>query len=216
MLSSYSFENASDLLKALAHENRLKIIELLSFGECCVEDLAYVMGASVKLISAHLRVMRTSGVLTTRKEGVRVYYRLANSDVLDLYKHVKEIIQTSTGVTAIINDAEYSLTLKQFLNVYEEALIIDVRFEKDFNKGHIPGAMNIPVDHLYQWSLSYKPKDDRLIIVYCENVYCIQAIDAVKLLLERQYKVKVYPNGLQEWQNAGFEIEQNLDMDTKN
>lgn len=215
MLSPYSFENASDLLKALAHENRLKIIELLSFGECCVEDLAYVMGVSVKLISAHLRVMRTSGVLTTRKEGVRVYYRLANSDILDLYKHVKEIIQSSTGVTAIINDAQHSLTLKQFLNVYEEALIIDVRFEKDFNKGHIPGAINIPVDNLYEWSASYKQNDDRLIIVYCENVYCIQAIDAVKLLLERQYKVKVYPNGLQEWQNAGFEIEQNLVSDTK-
>ncbi|RQW62770.1 ArsR/SmtB family transcription factor [Vibrio viridaestus] len=207
MIATYSYENASDLLKALAHENRLKIIELLSFGECCVEDLAYVMGASVKLISAHLRVMRTSGVLATRKEGVRVYYRLANSDVLELYNHVKEITQASSGVTSIVNGGEHSLTLKQFLAVFDGALLIDVRSEKDFSKGHIPGALNVPVEELYVWSQSYSNDDDKLIVVYCENVYCIQAIDAVQLLLEKKYKVKVYPNGLQEWQNAGYDVE---------
>ncbi len=209
MLSTYSFENASDLLKALAHENRLKVVELLSFGECCVEDLASVMGISVKLISAHLRVMRTSGLLTTRKEGVRVYYRLANSDVLDFYRHVKEITQAYSGVTPIMNDEKHSLTLKQFLAVSDHSFIIDVRSPVDFAKGHIPGATNIPVEELYQWCSSYTQDDDRLLIVYCENVYCIQAIDAIRLLLDKHYKVKIYPNGLQEWKNAGFEIEIN-------
>ena len=207
MLNMPLFESAPELLKALAHENRLKIIELLSFGECCVEDLSSVMQISVKLVSAHLRVMRTAGLLTTRKEGVRVYYRLANSDVLELYQHIKEITQSPSEAIPIINEKRFTLTLKQLLDELDTSLLIDVREETDFTKGHIPNAINVPVTELYQWSKSYSQEDDKLIIVYCEHVYCIQAIEAIELLMNKHYRVKIYPNGLQEWKTAGFEVE---------
>lgn len=91
MLDSTTYENVGDFVKALGHEKRLQLIDLLSEYERCVEDLSNAMGIGVKSVSAHLRVMRTHGVLITRREGNRVYYRVSTIEILDLYRHIVDV-----------------------------------------------------------------------------------------------------------------------------
>ncbi len=86
MLDSYAYENVGEFAKALGHEKRLIIVKLLSSHERCVEDLATAMGVGIKSVSAHLKVMRTQGIVITRKEGLRVYYRLRNDDMLKIFQ----------------------------------------------------------------------------------------------------------------------------------
>ncbi len=85
------YEHVGDFVKALGHEKRLQLIDLLRDNERCVEDLSDAMGIGVKSVSAHLRVMRTQGILDTRKEGKRVYYRVRNNQILDLYRHIVDV-----------------------------------------------------------------------------------------------------------------------------
>ncbi len=103
MLDSETYENVGDFVKALSHEKRLQLIDLLSEHERCVEDLSQAMGIGVKSVSAHLRVMRTHGVLATRKEGNRVFYRVRNREILDLYRHIVYValIDNSRAITSI-------------------------------------------------------------------------------------------------------------------
>lgn len=91
MLDSATYENVGNFVKALGHEKRLQLIDLLRDDERCVEDLSNAMGIGVKSVSAHLRVMRTHGVLTTRRDGNRVYYRVRNTEILDLYRHIVDV-----------------------------------------------------------------------------------------------------------------------------
>lgn len=210
MFEKQFFENAAALAKALGNETRLQLIELLSFGEYCVEDLASTMHISIKSISAHLKVMRQQHLVSFRKQGIRVYYRLYNDEVLTLYQYVKELTQSNTPLTTLIAENSLKINLRELLekmNSQDDLLIIDVRSKLEYQKGHIPGAINIAVEQFEQWSAQFSPQSEQTIVIYCEGIYCIQAISAMKHLLSHDIELKVYQNGLFEWINAGFDIE---------
>ena len=70
------FDIASELLKALAHPVRLRIIELLSSGELCVKRLEELLGVSQPAVSQHLRRLRYGGLIESERRGHLVCYRL--------------------------------------------------------------------------------------------------------------------------------------------
>jgi len=72
----------ADVFKALGHEQRAAIICALSNGEMAVTDIAEAIGGAVPNVSQHLRVLRESGVVQTRREGQHVYYAIANPKFL--------------------------------------------------------------------------------------------------------------------------------------
>ncbi len=207
MLDSYAYENVGEFAKALGHEKRLLIIELLSSHERCVEDLATTMGIGVKSVSAHLKVMRTQGILTTRKEGLRVYYRLRNDSILKLYQSLWEVALSNKDITPLDKNGDFCLTLKDLLGALESknSLLLDVRESDMYEEGHIPGAISIPVEELNHWAENYENSGE-MIVVYCEGYYCIQAIDATNLLKGKGFNVKMYRNGLDEWTASGFDV----------
>lgn len=208
LVDSYAYENVGEFAKALGHEKRLLIIELLSSHERCVEDLATAMGIGVKSVSAHLKVMRTQGILTTRKEGLRVYYRLRNDNILKLFQSLWEVALSNKDITPLDKNSDFCLTLKDLLAALEskKTVLLDVRESDMYEEGHIPSAISIPVDELTQWAENYENSDE-MIIVYCEGYYCIQAIDATNFLKEKGLNVKMYRNGLDEWAASGFDVE---------
>jgi ArsR family transcriptional regulator len=63
--------------KALGDNTRLRILNLLLHGELCVCDIHYVLKSSQPLVSRHLAYLKNSGVVTDRREGYRIYYRLS-------------------------------------------------------------------------------------------------------------------------------------------
>jgi len=75
-------ERAADVLKTVAHPLRLRIVELLEWGEKSVTELKDLLGVTQPLTSQHLSQMRMRGVLGSRREGTLVYYSIANPDVV--------------------------------------------------------------------------------------------------------------------------------------
>ncbi len=207
MVDSYAYETVGEFAKALGHEKRLLIVELLASHERCVEDLATAMGIGVKSVSAHLKVMRTQGILISRKEGLRVYYRLRNDDMLKLFHSLWDVALSDKDITPFDKNGNFCLTLKDLLDALQSktTLLLDVRETDMYEEGHIPGAVSIPVDRLQLWAENYD-NSHKMIVVYCEGYYCIQAVDATNMLMERGLNVKMYRNGLDEWTASGFEV----------
>ncbi len=98
-----------EVLKALASHTRLHIVELLSGGERTVCDIADTLQTNQSTISCHLNTLRTSGLVTTRKEGSRVYYQLAHEAVHELLELVDAMLKAqclSNSETLELQDSE--------------------------------------------------------------------------------------------------------------
>ncbi|HTH39481.1 MAG TPA: metalloregulator ArsR/SmtB family transcription factor [Rhodocyclaceae bacterium] len=84
-------EMAARSLKAIAHPLRLKIMCVIGDEEVCVQDIVDAVGTSQSNISQHLAILREKGVLQTRKDANRVYYRVADQRILQLISMMREV-----------------------------------------------------------------------------------------------------------------------------
>ena len=84
---------AAEVLKAVAHPLRLQIVEVLESGELSVGEIAEALGEKQAITSQQLSLMKDKGVLASRRDGARVYYRIANPNVTKVlgcvYDHCK-------------------------------------------------------------------------------------------------------------------------------
>lgn len=83
----------AQIYNALAHPARLRIIELLREGEACVCHIQAMLELRQAYISQHLNVLKRAGLLTSRKDGLRVYYRINDFKWIDVIEQVQAIIQ---------------------------------------------------------------------------------------------------------------------------
>jgi DNA-binding transcriptional ArsR family regulator len=84
-------ETAARALKAISHPLRLKILCVIGEGEVCVQDIVEAVGTSQSNISQHLAILRDKGVLLTRKDANRVYYRVGDQRTLQLIVLMREV-----------------------------------------------------------------------------------------------------------------------------
>ncbi|HEY6897663.1 MAG TPA: metalloregulator ArsR/SmtB family transcription factor [Rhodocyclaceae bacterium] len=84
-------ETAARALKSIAHPLRLKILCVIGGEEVCVQDIVDAVGTSQSNISQHLAILREKGVLHTRKDANRVYYRVADQRTLQLISMMREV-----------------------------------------------------------------------------------------------------------------------------
>jgi DNA-binding transcriptional ArsR family regulator len=77
-------EHAAEVLKAVAHPIRLKIVDLLQDEEMCVGDIVKALGGKQSITSQQLNMMKDKGVLSCRREGAKVFYRIENRNVIKL------------------------------------------------------------------------------------------------------------------------------------
>jgi len=77
--------------RALADPKRLCVLETLAAGEVSVSDLSVRVGCQVPNMSQHLAVLRSAGLVSTRRDGSTVYYRLADVRVLEAYRLIQTI-----------------------------------------------------------------------------------------------------------------------------
>ena len=82
-LTDAARERAARIGRALSDPKRLCVLESLAEGEISVKDLSTCVGCQVPNMSQHLAVLRAAGLVTTRREGSTVYYRLADPRVLE-------------------------------------------------------------------------------------------------------------------------------------
>jgi rhodanese-related sulfurtransferase/DNA-binding transcriptional ArsR family regulator len=208
------FAQFAVVAKALAHAHRLEILEQLAQCERSVEVLAERAGLSIANASQHLQQMRQAGIVTARREGKFVFYRLVDDSVLDLLAALRRIAErNSAEVERLIRsyfDARDSLepvSREELLERVRAGLVtvLDVRPADEYALGHLPGAVNIPLRAL-EARLTELARD-REIVAYCRGPYCVLSYEAVALLRERGYRVRRLVDGLPEWRSAGLPVE---------
>lgn len=83
----------ADILKALAQPTRLKIIEFLRDGERCVCEIFPAIGEEQSNTSRHLVMMLTTGILSRRKEGLKIYYAIKYPEILEIVDIVTLLVK---------------------------------------------------------------------------------------------------------------------------
>jgi ArsR family transcriptional regulator len=86
------FEMQAEICKTLTNPKRIEILNVLRNEEKTVTELVNILGASKANVSQHLAVMRHKGILTTRREGVNIFYRVANPKVIEACALMKEVL----------------------------------------------------------------------------------------------------------------------------
>jgi len=208
------FESFAEVAKALGHGQRLEILELLAQGERSVEALAERIGLPVANVSQHLRLMRRNGLLASRPDGKRVLYRLSDPAVLDLAAALRRVAERNFAeVRDLIGgyfrerDALEPVSRTELARRLKAGLVtvLDVRPSDEYAAGHLPKAVNIPLNELKR-RLRELPKH-REIVAYCRGPYCVLAFEAVALLRGRGFKAKRLQDGFPEWKAAGLAVD---------
>ncbi|MEG3627631.1 ArsR/SmtB family transcription factor [Streptomyces poriticola] len=202
--------------KALASGKRLELLDLLAQGERSVDALARAAGLNLTTASAHLQTLRQAGFVATRREGVRIHYRLAGDDVARLLALLRTVAENHQAAVAAARDAylggaaaaEAARVTREELRARVAAgdtVVLDVRPVEEYLAGHIPGALSIPVGELAD-RIGELPRDCD-IVVYCRGEYCVLAYDAVRLLTDRGRRAVRLYDGMLGWRLADLPVD---------
>jgi len=202
------------IAKGIDSPRRLELIDLLAQGERSVEDLASEAALSIANTSQHLQVLRRARLVETRKQGLRVYYRLGHPEVYDVARAVRGLAKARL--------AELNQLVQTYLESRDElepvpreellrrvragrAVVIDVRPREEYRAGHIPGALSIPLGELDK-RLSELPARKE-IVAYCRGPYCVMAYEAVARLRARGRRARRLTDGFPEWRASGLPVQ---------
>lgn len=204
------FDGLASAAKALGSGRRAEILEVLAQGERSVEQLAEAIDQSVANTSHHLQVLARAGLVATRRNSQRVYYRLADNRVAELWTALCDVAATQvaeidrlahaylgdrTGLEAI---SRHELARRLHDGA---AVVVDVRPRLEYETGHITGARSIPLDELDE-ALQELPADSD-IIAYCRGPFCVFADEAVRKLRAAGYHARRLEGGYPEWEREG-------------
>ncbi|MFI2431315.1 ArsR/SmtB family transcription factor [Streptomyces sp. NPDC018693] len=199
--------------KALASGKRLELLDLLAQGERTVDALAKAAGLNLTTASAHLQTLKQAGFVATRREGVRIHYRLAGDDVAQLFALLRKV--TEAHQTAVPPAREAYLGADGAAGMTREELraraaagevvVLDVRPVEEYRAGHIPGALSIPVGELAD-RIGELPEEAE-VVVYCRGEYCVLAHNAVRLLSDRGRRAIRLRDGMLEWRLAELPVD---------
>jgi rhodanese-related sulfurtransferase/DNA-binding HxlR family transcriptional regulator len=208
------FDGFAEIAKALGSGRRAEIVDVLAQGERHVEDLADEIGQSVANTSFHLRALAAAGLVVTRRERTRIYYRLTSDRVGDLWAAMREVAeahleQLDELADAYLGDRDHLEQisrdeLARRLDV-GDVVVIDVRPRAEYASGHIVGARSIPIEKLAR-QVRQLP-DGVEVVAYCRGPYCVFADDAVRLLRRRGRAARRLEDGYPEWRHAQFPTE---------
>lgn len=208
------FSGLAEIAQALGHAHRLELLEHLGQGERSVEDLASRTGLTVANTSRHLQLLRRAALVVGRREGKRVFYRLSGEDaVVGLLLALSRVGER--------NSAEIARVMASYFRARDElepvsrdelldrlrcgsATVLDVRPEDEFQQGHVPGALNIPLSQLERRLAELPP--DREVVAYCRGPWCVLSFEAVAALRQRGYQARRLEDGFPEWKVSGLPI----------
>ncbi|HKH90180.1 MAG TPA: metalloregulator ArsR/SmtB family transcription factor [Gemmatimonadaceae bacterium] len=198
---------------AAASPKRIELLDLLAQGEKTVETLAEQAATPLKNTSAHLRVLREARLVETRREGTYVLYRLADDDVLRFLRSLQTLarqrlaeVEQVTQKYLTSRDALEPVTLDELRRLVRDGdvTVLDVRPREEYDAGHIPGALSVPVAELER-RLGELPKRKE-VIAYCRGPWCVYSVEAVEVLREHGFRARRADDGLPDWRAAGRSV----------
>jgi rhodanese-related sulfurtransferase len=198
--------------KALSSGRRAELVDVLAQGERSVEALAAEIGQSVANTSQHLQVLARSGLVTSRRDGNRVRYRLASDAVESLWATLRAVAEENVaGLTpaadAYLGDRSTveEVSRRELARLLGEGVVVwDVRPGPEFEAGHVPGAVSVPPAEIDR-RLDEVPEDAE-VVAYCRGRFCVFADDAVRALVSRDRRARRLQDGFPEWRRAGLPV----------
>lgn len=213
ILKDQLYEQFARVGKALASPKRLELLDLLGQGERTVEGLAREASLGIANCSQHLQVLREARLVEARKEGLFVFYRLADEAVGGLWLALRSLAERRLAdIERLVRDyfekpGELEpIGQSELLERVREGsvTVIDVRPVEEYLAGHLPEAVSMPLEELER-RLEYIPRD-REIIAYCRGPYCVFAVKAVELLRSQGFSARRFEEGIPEWRSAGLPV----------
>lgn len=207
------YDGFSEVAKALASGRRAEIVDVLAQGERSVDDIASELDQSVANTSHHLRALARGGLVTTRRDGTRVFYRLTSDRVAELWAAMRDVAAAHVAnlerlAAAYLGDPDgvEEISRKELAKRLRarDVIVLDVRPTAEFEAGHVLGARSIPITELRR-RLRALPRDDE-IVAYCRGPYCVYANDAVRELRRRGYQARRLEDGYPEWERTGLPV----------
>jgi rhodanese-related sulfurtransferase/predicted transcriptional regulator len=213
------FDEFARMAKALSSGRRAEIVDLLANGERSVESIATEIESSVANASQHLQILRRAGLVSTRRQGTSIFYRIASPEVVALWRslqnvaneRVAEVDRLVRAYTGELNGIEL-LTKEELakrIRRKDDMLVLDVRPLEEYSAGHLPGAVSIPVEELKR-RLKELPKNKE-IVAYCRGSFCAFAPEAARYLDKKGYRTRLLDAGLPDWEAAGLPVEVSAD-----
>ena len=199
--------------RALSTPARLSLLEQLAQGERGVEALAEKTGLTVANCSQHLQQLRRSGLVTSRRDGKAVIYRLTDAKTLELMDLLRIIAERNlTKVERILRGLSGEEEPPEPLSradlaarlIEGSVTVLDVRPRDEYAAGHIPGALNATLAELEQILPKLAP--DVEIVAYCRGPYCVYAHQAVAALRRQGFRARRLDGGLPEWREEGRDV----------
>jgi rhodanese-related sulfurtransferase/DNA-binding transcriptional ArsR family regulator len=202
------------IANALANPHRLELLDLLVQAPRTVEELAKEAHMSLANTSQHLQRLKQAHLVSDKRTGSSIRYRLADPAVAGLWLELRAVGELRLAEVERALDA-YRDQRHQFPNITPaeliaglqlgQVLLLDVRPASEYQAGHLPGAISIPLDEL-PGKLD-QIASDRLVAAYCRGPYCAYADQALTLLAAHGYSVARLEEGIAEWQQSGYSLE---------
>ncbi|MHA1537904.1 MAG: ArsR/SmtB family transcription factor [Alphaproteobacteria bacterium] len=208
------FGHLALVAKAMGHANRLELLDFLAQAERDVESLARLAKLSVANASQHLQLLRRAGLVTARKDGLRVIYRLTGEAVVGMLAALRGVAEANLAEVGQVVAAHFEdkggldeITREELLERMRQGVVtvVDVRPVEEFDAGHLPGALNITLDAMAERLGDLDP--GREIIAYCRGPYCALAYRAIDAIRGFGHKARRLEDGYPEWKLAGLAVE---------
>jgi rhodanese-related sulfurtransferase len=178
-----------------------------------VEALACQAAISTANASQHLQILRAARLVDAEKRGLHVEYRLTDGRVSEFFlelrtlaesqlvelQHVAQQYLEERGAMEPVRGEELLRRIRR-----GEVVVLDVRPVEEYQAGHIPGALSIPLAELRK-RVNALPKSHE-IVAYCRGPYCVMAIEAVELLRKKGFRAQRMEQGVIEWRARGWRI----------
>jgi len=207
------FEQLARVGAAFGSPKRVEIIDLLAQGERTVESIADATGMTVANTSRHLGILRTSGLVASRRDGLYSIYRVADRSVVVGYQALRALAESQVAEVRHLAEAFFSdldgaepVGLDELLarSSAGDVVVVDVRPRLEFEAGHLPEAINIPLDELAD--RVGELDEDATVVAYCRGPYCVLAAQAVAQLRGAGLQAKRLDGGPLEWSAAGLPL----------
>ncbi len=207
------FEQFSRVAAAFSNPRRMEIVDLLLQGDRTVESIAQATGMLVANTSQHLQILRSAGLLTSRREGLYVMYRIADNSVATAYRDLRSLAEARIGEVRHLAEAFFSevdgaepIDLHELLrrSSHGDIVMVDVRPRLEFEAGHLSGAISIPLEELSERTRELDPRTP--VVAYCRGPYCVLAAQAVAQLRATGLQAERLAAGPPDWYAAGIPV----------
>lgn len=199
--------------RALSAPARLMLLEQLAQGERGVEALADKTGLTIANCSQHLQQLRRAALVSSRRDGKAVIYRLTDAKTLALMDLLRIVAERNLAQVERIlrglsggKDAPEAVSRADLAARLAEGsvTVLDVRPADEYAAGHIPGALNMALTEIERIVPTLDPATE--IVAYCRGPYCIYAHQAVAALRKQGFNARRLDGGLPEWREDGLPV----------